>query len=211
MIDSSFKRGLSLWLKLSLISWCLLLWCERRRRHVRSNAEVDHLGLWRRQRQVQASEQRAQRNWSCNHTTFWFNWWHSFIHWMFILMYTMFGFYLLTLVLYSGMTSTILRQLLVQQRQKVLRHHHLLPPLPCNCSSRPRKRSMKYTPRLELRIIYAHFLDSYVTRYLFIKGRWLCHIFIEVLERSTRERHRGRHKGQRQSHRLLQKGRKCQP
>ena len=153
----------------------------------------------------------AQRNWSCNHTTFWFNWWHSFIHWMFILMYTMFGFYLLTLVLYSGMTSTILRQLLVQQRQKVLRHHHLLPPLPCNCSSRPRKRSMKYTPRLELRIIYAHFLDSYVTRYLFIKGRWLCHIFIEVLERSTRKRHRGRHKGQRQSHRLLQKGRKCQP
>ena len=58
MIDSSFKRGLSLWRKLSLISWCLLLWCERRRRHVRSNAEVDHLGLWRRQRQVQASEQR---------------------------------------------------------------------------------------------------------------------------------------------------------
>ena len=207
MIDSSFKRGLSLWRKLLLISWCWLLWCERRRRHVRSNAEVDHLGLWRRQRQVQASEQRPAEQLSYNHTTFWFNYWHHSLD--DLLMYTIFYWFVNHGSLFrddlnnsapvagaatskgsASSSSSSPLQLFVKAKKKI---------------------NEIYT---EVSWSWAHlqyFSYSFVTWYLFIIGRRLCHIFIEVLERSTRERHRGRHKGQRQSHRLLQKGRKCQP
>ena len=122
------------------------LWCERRRRHVRRDAEVDHLGLWRRQRQVQASQRPAQL--VLESLAFNFYSWHSLLYCC-----TFFSVCLLFInigSLYSGMTSTIPRPLLVEQRQKGPRHP--LRPLHCNCSSRPRRRSMKFTLRLELSI-----------------------------------------------------------
>ena len=187
------------------------LWCERRRRHVRRDAEVDHLGLWRRQRQIQESERPAQLVLESLPLNF-----IRDIHYLNdLLLYNFSCLCLhlqLTLVPHSGMTSTIPRQLLVEQRQKEPRHP--LRPLHCNCSSRPRRRSMKFTLRLEsstsnLLCIFAIFSCN-LCGIIFVTGRRLCHIFIEVLKRSSRERHRGCYKWQRQSRGLLKKGKKYQ-
>ena len=138
------KRGLSTrrkWLCMNqIISWllCWLLWCERRR-HVRRDAEVDRLGHWRRQRQVQASQRTLHQvphgrlvNFNGDidffgeklmHKTKNFGQLHN--------SYTQ---------IFSEMTSTIRHRLRVRLRH---RPRPLLPPprpLHCNYSSKPRRR-----------------------------------------------------------------------